>query len=401
MIKIAPYYERSEQDRKEILEMYLEMVADVVPFLRSDVLYDFPVTTDGKPRNRTKTYINILEGNKVKLDASYKEQDALLARKLISDYSRNLHDFIYEGIEEGSCHVNPQNLRHLLTFKMPHGILPELFLNFHNKKRKSDDLLNYVFRYETFSKHSKIYIFLQALGVDVCPYCNRQYITTVGSGERRTRPQLDHFKNKNKYPFLALSINNLVPSCGVCNLMKHENDLQILYPYEDEMGDLFIFSTDSPEKRITSILTGAACAPEDFIVKLEKKDPAENSLIADRAANSISEFALRDLYQSHKNYITDLYFHRYIHTEEAIEDTINQFPRLFSMRKNPARDEEIILSDEEIKVAKETMKRRLALIDYQQEMWGKRPLAKLTHDIMQEINSKDREDKQEKGTFPL
>ena len=249
MIKIAPYYERPEQEREDILELYLEMVADVVPFLRCDVLYDFPVTTDGKPRKRTKAYKKTLDENKVNLDASYKEQDALLARELIRNYSGNLHDFLYEDIKEGSCHVNIQNLRHLLTFKMPHGILTEPFLHFNNKKQKPDDLLNYVFRYEIFSKHSKIYSFLQALGVDVCPYCNRQYITTVGSGERRTRPQLDHFKNKNQYPFLSLSINNLVPSCGVCNLMKHDNDAQILYPYEDEMGDSFIFSTESPEKK--------------------------------------------------------------------------------------------------------------------------------------------------------
>lgn len=71
------------------------------------------------------------------------------------------------------------------------------------------------------------------------------------------------------------------------------------------------------------------------------------------------------------------------------------------MRKNPAPDEEIILSDEEIKAARETMKRRLALIDYQKEMWGKRPLAKLTHDIMLEIDTREREDKQEKDTTPL
>ena len=54
-----------------------------------------------------------------------------------------------------------------------------------------------------------------------------------------------------------------------------------------------------------------------------------------------------------------------------------------------------------IKAARETMKRRLALIDYQKEMWGKRPLAKLTHDIMLEIDTREREDKQEKDTTPL
>ena len=102
MIKIAPYYERPEQEREDILELYLEMVADVVPFLRCDVLYDFPVTTDGKPRKRTKAYKKTLDENKVNLDASYKEQDALLARELIRNYSGNLHDFLYEDIKEGS-----------------------------------------------------------------------------------------------------------------------------------------------------------------------------------------------------------------------------------------------------------------------------------------------------------
>ena len=388
MIKIVPYYERSEQERNVILLLYLNMVAEVVPFLRSDVLVNLPVENDGKYRRRTKEYINFLKNSGVNMDVTPKEQDAHLARKIIKDYSNKLHEFLYEGIEEGSCHVNSQNLHQLLTLKMPHGLLPNDFSRFIKPKQKPDLLLKYVFRYEAFSKQQNIFRFLQALGVGVCPYCNRQYITTVATGKHRTRPQLDHFKNKKKYPFLALSINNLVPSCGVCNLMKHENDKKILYPYEDGMADLFSFSTEFSEGIITSLLTGAPCAPEDFRVVLKKGKYSDTNEVSEYAENSISEFALEALYQTHKKYITDLYFQRYIHTDKIMEDIISQFPILFSQRNNPESNEKIHLSPEEIKAAKEMLKCRLAPVDYRQEMWGNQPLSKLTHDILKEIDER-------------
>ena len=62
MIKIAPYYARPEQERNEILMLYLDMVADVVPFLRSDVLDGFPVAIAEKHRKRTKAYIETIAG---------------------------------------------------------------------------------------------------------------------------------------------------------------------------------------------------------------------------------------------------------------------------------------------------------------------------------------------------
>lgn len=60
----------------------------------------------------------------------------------------------------------------------------------------------------------------QRIGVTTCPYCNRSYIFT--SSKSGTRPQYDHYFPKSKYPYLALSMYNLIPCCSICNGLKHD-----------------------------------------------------------------------------------------------------------------------------------------------------------------------------------
>lgn len=39
----------------------------------------------------------------------------------------------------------------------------------------------------------------------VCPYCGRQWIDIAEDGNRVSKPNIDHFLPKSKYPFLAMS----------------------------------------------------------------------------------------------------------------------------------------------------------------------------------------------------
>ena len=69
--------------------------------------------------------------------------------------------------------------------------------------------------------------FYHALSVDVCPYCNRNRIRPFTRNKRtHVTGELDHFYCKEKYPYLALTRENLVPSCSVCNGTsgKHNHD---------------------------------------------------------------------------------------------------------------------------------------------------------------------------------
>lgn len=74
-------------------------------------------------------------------------------------------------------------------------------------------------------------LMIQALGIRTCPYCNRTYI---GSSKGKIlNVQLDHFYSKSRYPFFAVSLYNLVPSCPFCNLNKSSRDIvKLMSPFD-------------------------------------------------------------------------------------------------------------------------------------------------------------------------
>lgn len=80
--------------------------------------------------------------------------------------------------------------------------------------------------YENLKRKAEFYA---ALDVKVCPYCNRCLIEPIddGADKKTVVGELDHFYCKSKYPYLAASLYNLVPSCGICNgkSRKGEKDL--------------------------------------------------------------------------------------------------------------------------------------------------------------------------------
>lgn len=63
------------------------------------------------------------------------------------------------------------------------------------------------------------YTLTENLGVRSCTYCNRAYTITRTTSKKGKlmRPQLDHWFPKSKFPLLAISFYNLIPSCYHCN----------------------------------------------------------------------------------------------------------------------------------------------------------------------------------------
>lgn len=375
MMQIPSLDSRSRENREAILDLYLSIIADVVPFYPEDVLQ--------KPDSETNTENYYMESGSGRHFDSKEEKNkknkALRARAIIKKYSATLHEKLYHGYSNG--HVNPGYLRTLLTARLDGGKLDKDFF-FSDQKGEGDqssiNLLKHVFCYERFSKHKDLYRLISMLGVDVCPYCNRQFTTTFAppknsSGKGRsiskTRPQLDHFKAKSEFPYLALSITNLIPCCGICNHMKGNRTDKILYPYSEGLGDTYKFKTSIPgqEQLITQVLTGAHIAPELFDITLDCVGKEVDKDFRRRADASKKVFALEGLYQSHKGYVSDMYFHRYITTEEMIDSIMDQFKGLFK-----SRDE---------------VRQALMLADTSADALGKRPLAKLTKDIKEEIEA--------------
>lgn len=321
-------------------------------------------------RKRTVAYTQLLRSKRPNFTWQHKttqEEDALLAEVLIREYSPLLHSFLYEGMVDG--HINPKALRLLLTSPMDEpsiakdGMMHAFFIN---GGPDSHDLLKHVFRYDVFSAREEIHEFIRLLGAEVCPYCNRLYITTARCSKYASpvRPELDHYRSKSKYPFFALSILNLVPSCSVCNHIKSNITQEILYPYVEEMGEDYHFRT---ELRIgISYLTGAHLSHSDYNLTLKQMNPGISSAKKERIANSIKCLQLESLYSSHREYVSDIIFQRYIFTDSMIQDIIRQFPSLFRNEKE--------------------VRSMLLMMNPEKENWGKRPLAKLTHDISVELD---------------
>jgi hypothetical protein len=72
----------------------------------------------------------------------------------------------------------------------------------------------------------------------ICPYCQQAYAFTLHVDEEKVfRPTLDHYYAKSIYPYLAVSLYNLVPSCYTCNsALKRDLDFlddAHLHPFED------------------------------------------------------------------------------------------------------------------------------------------------------------------------
>lgn len=384
MIRILSYNEHRRG--KMIFDRYLYLAAYILPFAPEEVIGSDMLEVDGKiitaanfyketkkrPRRRTEKYQKLLKRqgimeNPVSLEQQF-VQDRLLAAKLIRNASRKLYAFLYctDDVEQNPKMVPPvilRNLRRLLTVKMDE-LDAELKAIGEIKKEYSEDLQAEVFRYEMFAKNPHAVKMLADMDVNVCPYCNRLYTVTITGKGGKSRPQFEHYKNKAEYPYFAVSIMNLIPSCGLCNQTKGDRKEEVLYPYSDEMGKDAVFRTKI-DKGI-SYLTGNRDAEDEFSVTLDIVNPGLSEELKKKIENSDELFNLTRLYNKHKDYILYLFWKNYVFSEEYLELLCKEFPEVFR--------------------SVEDVKRMMYLMDISQEQWGKRPLGKLTHDIDAEIN---------------
>lgn len=201
---------------------------------------------------------------------------------------------------------------------------------------------------------------ISMMGVRVCPYCQRQYITNYNNN-KETTADLDHHYPKSKYPFLALSLYNFIPSCQICNSrMKGNYDTKkSIYPYLDDFDSLGgKFRTS--ESIVTEILEGGT----EFFVEIENCN--NNEIIKE----AIKVFKLDEVYKvSHNDYIKEM---------------------LYNIEKYPVSYLESLTSIFE-EGDKENLKyhfEELIKKPYKDRIEKGEPLAKLTKDILEEFKIK-------------
>ncbi|WP_158652670.1 hypothetical protein [Vibrio campbellii] len=93
--------------------------------------------------------------------------------------------------------------------------------------------------------------------VTICAYCGLEKIQTYNNRHLQVRPDLDHFYPKSRFPFLAISLFNLVPSGHICNQKNKKNSsmLGYVHPCLDsvQQRDFFQFSFSDTADVVTTL----------------------------------------------------------------------------------------------------------------------------------------------------
>lgn len=242
-------------------------------------------------------------------------------------------------------------------------------------------LVEYVFDYNSFISDRSgwnAYDLTNKMAIDVCTYCNRNYTYTIfdEKGKRVARPELDHFLLKSKYPYLALSFYNLIPSCHTCNSgikgSKDFNFRDYIHPYRDCLDDLIQISVRfkednhlSPDerKRVFGLaFFNGQIDSFDLVFNHRNATPGKEQA---KANASVKAFQLELLYNCHKDLVVDMIVNAIIYNESYIESLLNSYSPLFRNRDDVIRHITKNLS--------------------QPEAMYKRPFSKLSRDIHREF----------------
>lgn len=200
---------------------------------------------------------------------------------------------------------------------------------------------------------------VQQYGIKCCPYCNENYIVNrvKKNGKIYAMAQLDHFYPKDRFPVFAVSLYNLVPSCSTCNHIKSIKEIG-LSPHDH--------SCDFAHMKISYIPNSADWVNDSKEIKLLFDYDDKDIGFKEKMERNLDEMGLISSYNSHIDYAHEIIKKAQIYGKEMRNNLLNDFPELFES------DEELI---------------RVIFSNYiEMEDLLKRPLSKLTQDLLKELN---------------
>lgn len=296
------------------------------------------------------------------------ENDLLLDKKLLILF---LSDYFKQVILGSPMELEQLNVNFDIQFKdceITKIWIESLFRDVYDifsglksgKDRITTDEKNNYLKNEWSARH-----FIKELNIQVCPYCNMNYIHIYYNQNptkllnpkeynkadvitsATVRPDLDHFYPKgNGFPILAMSVNNLIPSCKQCNQqVKKTKDLDInnyIHPYMESIDDYLYFFRDVGESK--SYLDTLLGLEENFKFNVASKTDDKNAF--KKACRTLEFFHVIDLYDYKKEYIQKRYRREMIYSEEYLESLSKSFPEIHIFSEYLKREETKDLKNE-------------------------------------------------------
>ncbi|WP_320035770.1 hypothetical protein [Halarcobacter sp.] len=172
------------------------------------------------------------------------------------------------------------------------------------------------------------FLIIEALNIKVCLYCNRNYIVNFKNNNgKQVTAQLDHFHNKDEFPFFSVTIENLIPSCPTCNIRKSNLNKEIFNPYSDCFHNHANFKYN-----------GIVDSDEKYDFFHEKRVKLELEYFGDehekiKAENYNSVFNIKSIYNEHRNIVSDLLKKEIIYSDEYVEKLYENYKGIFKSKK--------------------------------------------------------------------
>ncbi len=179
-------------------------------------------------------------------------------KKKFKDFDINSIDYkkIVEGIDFVKTHKSELAIGKNEALKEIIISINNIFNNCEKEKIYFNFIISKIFDWNDFRKNKleTLFLIFYKIGIEVCPYCNRNFVSVFKTNKLKTIdyaiPDIDHYYSQVLYPYLALSLYNLIPSCNLCNSkFKHDLDTlnnEILNPYINGFEDKAFFKIILP-----------------------------------------------------------------------------------------------------------------------------------------------------------
>jgi 5-methylcytosine-specific restriction endonuclease McrA len=228
-----------------------------------------------------------------------------------------------------------------------------------------------IFNYKGFRDSKKALWIANELSIKSCVYCNTQYALTVEHASKtKMLFHLDHFFPKSVYPWLSLSLYNLIPCCASCNMSKSNNPYRIsenIHPYVDSLDEMAKYEADKAS--LVRFLLDINKNEQEIDLKLSLR----NSHAFDRTSqtklkNYKKDFKSETQYKQFNDVVAETYLKALYHNSHRKKELIKFFEK----------NTQTTLSTEMIN--------RFIVGNYTDEKdLLKRPLAKMMRDISKDF----------------
>lgn len=272
-------------------------------------------------------------------------KNAKTVKEKFEEYKELFGDYSFEDI----IFIEPEKINPLIE---------EL-----EKKNPNKDDLKKLFKYDGKFQPLIANFFEKNLNLRTCYYCNIDFINVYDEENNKNKFTLDHFIDKGRYPYLALSIFNLIPCCSVCN-SKVKGSTPF---YEDrELKDTnpYLKSFKFDEKVKFKLFLHKNC--KDLNIK--SKDDIDVPL-KERYSNEyekyIKVFKLNERYQAHKDIVFEMIKNAELYPKSRLKELQDLTGIPYQQIKQDIFnliDDEVDLSKEPFSKLKRDMARELGLL---------------------------------------